>query len=90
MNSDDITPEHSRRLAVWLVPALLKLGKLRDRMKETGFPSDDVLYQAVATAHESIRTLRAKLHTIEMYRDPVQSEKFRSPRITIEAESGKS
>ncbi len=68
MNQDDVTAEHARRISVWLIPMLRLLNRLRERMSARGFPSDDPLFEAVVRSAEAVRQLRAKLHTIEVYR----------------------
>lgn len=65
MDERDVTPDQAAKLAAWLVPALLKLGKLHERLKARGFPAGDPLLVRAAAAHEAVRLLRLEVHELE-------------------------
>jgi len=65
MDSKDVTHEQAETISRWLVPTMLKLGKLHERMQAKGFPSTDPLMQKVYSAKEATRILRLALHDIE-------------------------
>ena len=68
MTRNDVTPDQAWKISIWLIPAMLRLGKLHERMSATGFPADDPLMQKVTAAKEATRLLRLELHDLERKR----------------------
>ncbi|MFO0788785.1 MAG: hypothetical protein U0805_04960 [Pirellulales bacterium] len=62
MNSDDLTREQAERLKATLLPTLRYLDRLKRRMVNRGFPSNDPLLCDVCGAYEAIQGLRVRLH----------------------------
>jgi hypothetical protein len=65
MKSDDVAPAQAKAINAWLVPTMIQLLRLRQRMVEVGFPDDDPLLQLVTHAADATRGLSAELTAIE-------------------------
>ena len=70
MTSKDVSREQAETISRWLVPTMLKLGQLHERMQAKGFPATDPLMQRVFDAKEATRILRLALHDIERRQKP--------------------
>ena len=62
MQSDDLTREQARALKNKLQPMLGYLNRLKKRMHNRGFPSDDELLQAVCKAEMAMHELHVATH----------------------------
>jgi len=68
MTRDDVTSAQAETISRWLVPTMLRLTKLHERMSATGFPADDRLMQKVLAAKEATGLLRLELPDLERKR----------------------
>jgi hypothetical protein len=62
MNSKDFTREQAQQIRESLLPALGYLSRLKQRMDQTRFPSDDPVYRDVLKAQEAMQGLTMRLH----------------------------
>lgn len=65
MTSQDVTPEQAATLAQWMVPTLLRLARLKQRLEARGFPKHDPLYARTVAAYDAVRALRLEVHQRE-------------------------
>jgi hypothetical protein len=65
MTYKDFTPAQAAAMRAELQKILRYLGPLKDRMKETGFPEHDPLYQKVWAANSAVFSLQFALQQIE-------------------------
>ena len=54
--------EHAAKIGESVGPMLEYLGRLRDRMQQTGYTLDDDLLQTVLKAYDAVFTLNVRLH----------------------------
>ena len=80
MTSDDLTLAQLQRISRWMIPPLQLLTQLHERMKAVGFTKDDPIMQAVTLALETFRDMRAKFHTLEVYKIPDRPTWLRDPK----------
>ncbi len=62
MKSSDLTREQLDQLLERALADLAHYAKLRERMRQQGFPGDDPLCLAVDRAHAELQALRMWLH----------------------------
>ena len=62
MNSRDLTPEQAEALLNRLGPVLGYLNRVRSRMEQRHFPSDDRLYRMIVEARDKMHSLTVELH----------------------------
>jgi hypothetical protein len=62
MNSRDLTCEQAEALLKQIWPTLGYLNRVRARMEQRHFPSDDRLYRMVVAARDRIHELTVELH----------------------------